>query len=96
MAIKADQTLYWKYTTRTLGVVHSLKSGRRSSVALIYKGDGKMVTAPNSFRPLCRLSNVTKLLERLLLGRLSRTLITIGDYAGNHFRFRARRGTYKP
>lgn len=92
MSVRADpDALLEVYNTCLKGGVFP-KVWKTARLVLIYKGGRKAVTAPNSFRLLCMLSNLAKLLERFLLRRLSRAIIANGDYAENQFGL-SRRGT---
>lgn len=64
---------------------------KRARVTLLHKGPTKPVTEPSSFRPISLLDGMGKLLERMLLNRMS-TIIN-GALAPNQFGFRSGRGT---
>lgn len=51
------------------------------------------MTAPSSYRPLCMLDNISKLLERLLLARLSMAVAANRALSDNQYGFRQGRGT---
>lgn len=64
-----------------------------TQLMLIHKGGGMPVTVANSYRRLCMLNNIAKLLEKLLLARLNLVVLTNGDLTGNQLEFRTRWST---
>lgn len=62
-------------------------------LVLANKGGGKPVTVPSSYRPLCMVNNVTKLLERLILVRFSKAVAANGGLSDSQYGFRPGRGT---
>lgn len=58
-----------------------------------HKKEGKPDNLPTSFRPLCLLDTLRKLLEHLLHGRLMADIELSGELAKNQFGFRAGRST---
>ena len=61
-------------------------------LVLLRKGD-KPVDQPSSFRPICLLDNLGKLLERLLLGRLDAAIEESGGLSDAQYGFRRGRST---
>lgn len=70
-------------------------AGRWGRLALVHKGGGrgKPVSAPSSYRPLSMLDNISNLLERLLLARLTMAVAANGALSNNQYDFRQGRGT---
>lgn len=66
---------------------------KTARLALLYKGAGKPVTNPSSYRPLCLLDTAGKMLERLILMRLNQYLDQTGQRAENQYGFRRGRST---
>lgn len=64
-----------------------------SRLVLLRKGPDKPVLSPSSFRPLCMLNSMAKLLERLLLTRLNEHLDSTGQRSDNQFGFHHGRST---
>lgn len=64
---------------------------KRARVILLHKRSSKPVTEPNSFRPISILDGMGKLLERLILNRISD--VVTGALAPEPFGFQPRRGT---
>lgn len=70
-------------------------SPRTGRLVLAYKGEGKPVTAPSSYHPLCMVNNEAKLLERLILVRLNRAMAVNSSLLDSQYGFRPGRGTIK-
>ena len=73
-----------------LKALHFPQCWKKAKLVLLYKGDGKPVESPSSFRPICLLDTSAKLLERMLLQRLEEHLDGGGGNrrAPNQFGFR--------
>lgn len=61
---------------------------KEASVSLIWKGKSTDASCPSSFRPICLLSTVGKLFERLIRDRLERELEQKGGLSDRQFGFR--------
>lgn len=62
-------------------------------LVLLHKSAGKPITDSKSFRQLCLLNNVAKLLERLIHVRLSRGVVAKEGLTCNQHGFRGGRAT---
>lgn len=60
---------------------------------VVLKKEGKPDNLPSSYRPLCLLDTLGKLLEQLLLSRLNEEIELTGGLAENQFGFREGRST---
>lgn len=66
---------------------------KRARLVLLHKGQNKPVTEPSSYRPLCMLDTAGKLLERIILQRLSKLIASTGSASPNQFGFMKGRST---
>lgn len=66
---------------------------KTARLVLLHKGPGKPILDHSSYRPLCMLDSVGKLLERLLLTRLNEHLDATGQRSENQYGFRRGRST---
>ena len=60
---------------------------------VLLKKPGKPDRMPSSYRPICRLSEAGKLLERVISNRLTRCLDESGGISESQFGFRSQRST---
>lgn len=66
---------------------------KTARLVLLYNGPGKPIVEPSSYRPLCMLNSIAKLLERLMLTRLNQYLDSTGQRSENQYGFRQGRST---
>lgn len=66
---------------------------KRAKLVLLHKGKGKPRNAPTSYRPISLLDGSGKVLERLLLERLTRHIESVGALSDLQFGFRRSRST---
>lgn len=68
-------------------------SWKVARLALVYKEGGKPLASPSSYRPLCMINSAAKLMERLVLSRLSRAVAANGGLSDSQYGFRPGRST---
>lgn len=66
---------------------------KECSIRVLLKGDDKDETDPKSYRPICLLSTIGKLLERLIKMRLGETSLAHGQISSQQYGFTAGKST---
>lgn len=66
---------------------------KEGSLRVLLKGEGKDERDPKSYRPICLLSVVGKLLEKLIKGRLEKTVLANGRISGRQYGFTKAKST---
>lgn len=66
---------------------------KKGTLRALYKGGGKDRLDPQSYRPICLLPVLGKLLEKLVLNRLNRTVLTESKLSDRQYGFRKGRST---
>lgn len=92
VAIKAPNVLIGIYNRCIKESVFSTR-WKEARLVLLRKSPDKPVTSPSSFRLLCMLDSVGKLLEMILLQRLNDHLIGTVGLSPNQFGFRKGKST---